>query len=36
MLNGCSFCLDMHTRNARKFGKTEIVEVAALPDPGGR
>lgn len=23
MLNGCSFCLDLHTRNARKLGETE-------------
>ncbi|MGD0244600.1 MAG: carboxymuconolactone decarboxylase family protein [Streptosporangiaceae bacterium] len=23
MLNGCSFCLDMHTRDARKLGETE-------------
>lgn len=23
MLNGCSFCLDLHTRNARKIGETE-------------
>jgi AhpD family alkylhydroperoxidase len=23
MLNGCSFCLDLHTRNARKLGKSE-------------
>lgn len=23
MLNGCSFCLDPHTRNARKPGETE-------------
>ena len=23
MLNGCAFCLDMHTRDARKLGETE-------------
>jgi AhpD family alkylhydroperoxidase len=23
MLNGCAFCLDMHTRGARKLGETE-------------
>ena len=23
MLNGCAFCLDMHTRDARKIGETE-------------
>ena len=23
MLNGCSFCLDLHTRNARKLGESE-------------
>jgi len=23
MLNGCSFCLDMHTRDVRKLGETE-------------
>jgi Carboxymuconolactone decarboxylase family len=23
MLNGCSFCLDLHTRNARNLGETE-------------
>lgn len=23
MLNGCAFCLDMHTRAARKLGETE-------------
>jgi AhpD family alkylhydroperoxidase len=23
MLNGCSFCLDMHARDARKLGETE-------------
>ena len=23
MLNGCSFCLDLHSRNARKLGETE-------------
>jgi alkylhydroperoxidase family enzyme len=23
MLNGCAFCLDLHTRNARKLGETE-------------
>ena len=23
MLNGCSFCLDLHTCNARKIGETE-------------
>ena len=23
MLNGCAFCLDMHTRDARRLGETE-------------
>jgi AhpD family alkylhydroperoxidase len=23
MLNGCSFCLDLHTRTARRLGETE-------------
>jgi AhpD family alkylhydroperoxidase len=23
MLNGCAFCLDLHTRNARRLGETE-------------
>jgi AhpD family alkylhydroperoxidase len=23
MLNGCAFCLDLHTRDARKLGETE-------------
>jgi AhpD family alkylhydroperoxidase len=23
VLNGCAFCLDMHTRGARKLGETE-------------
>ena len=23
MLNGCAFCLDLHSRNARKLGETE-------------
>jgi len=22
-INGCAFCIDMHTRDARKFGETE-------------
>jgi len=34
MLNGCSFCLDLHTRNARKLGETErrIYLLGAWPE----
>ena len=33
-LNGCAFCLDMHTRQAREAGATEqrIAQLPAWPD----
>jgi hypothetical protein len=34
MLNGCSFCLDLYTRNARKFGRTERAFTCSAT--GGR
>jgi AhpD family alkylhydroperoxidase len=29
-INGCAFCLDMHTKDARKFGETE-QRIYVLP-----
>lgn len=36
MLNGCAFCLDLHTRDARKLGETEqrIYLLAAWREAG--
>jgi AhpD family alkylhydroperoxidase len=33
-LNGCAFCLDMHTKDARKYGETEqrLYTVSAWKD----
>jgi len=33
-INGCAFCLDMHTKDARKYGETEqrIYTVSAWRD----
>ena len=33
-LNGCAYCIDMHTKDARAIGETE-QRIYALP-PGGR
>lgn len=35
-LNGCAFCLDMHTRDARRTGESErrLHLLAAWPDAG--
>lgn len=34
LINGCAFCLDMHTKDARKYGETEqrLYTVSAWRD----